>query len=142
MATKATIAKGASISVRIGNTGQFVKIGGLKGFDGLGSGSAAVLDSTDLDSERKEKVYGLGDEGTLSLTMNYIENDAGQLLLQKARDDQATASFEIVVNTKKFAHDGLVLTTPITVGTDTLMEMTASVEITGKVTKSAVGATA
>lgn len=137
MATKATIAKGASVSIRIGTTGTFTKINGLKGFDGLGSGSAAVLDGTDLDSERKEKVYGLGDEGTLSLTMNYIEDDAGQLLLQKARDDQATASFEVVVNKKKFAHDGLVLTTPITVGTDALLEMSATVEITGKVTKTA-----
>jgi hypothetical protein len=142
MATKAIVSSGATLKVKGGGLTTLTAIKGLKSFDGIGSGAAAVLDATDLDSSAKEKLAGLPDEGTMTLTFNFIADDAGQMALQKARDDQSIVSFEAAIKTQKYAFDGLVLTAAIGgIGVDSIVEMTVSVEITGKVTRTAVAAT-
>jgi hypothetical protein len=139
MATKAIVSTGATVKIKVAPATVFTKVNGLKSFDGIGAGAAAVLDATDLDSTAKEKLAGLPDEGSMSLTLNFIADDAGQMSLQTVRDSQAVASFEVTVKTQKYAFDGLVLTAaPTSIGVDSIVEMNVTVEITGKVTRTAV----
>ncbi len=61
-----------------------VQVNGVIGFNGP-SGSAGVIDVTDLGSTAKEKLMGLPDEGQLTFDINYLSTDAGQ---QSLRDDR------------------------------------------------------
>jgi hypothetical protein len=123
--------------LEINTTGDtWVQIKGLKSFSGIGGGSPAVIDSTDLDSEAKEKLMGLKDEGQASFTFNYIPSDAGQIALQAARDVGDVASLRVTLNTNnRYEFDGYVMTAEVAGGVDELLALTSNVEVTGAVTK-------
>lgn len=137
MATAATVSKGTQLKIKVGS--NYVKIGGLKDFSGIGSGAAAVLDASDLDSPAKEKVIGLPDEGSPKFTFNHLPLDAGQIALKAARSASTLNAFQLVLGgtTKTFGFDAFVLTNEITGGVDTITEMATGMEISGPVTESA-----
>jgi len=137
MATSAVISKKTKIEIKVGNA--FVKIGGFLNFSGLGGGSAAVIEATDLDSDAKEKLMGLPDEGSIKLDFNFFENDAGQTALVAARGTQALTSFKLTLNNKKvYAFDGYVMTAEPGAGVDKTITLSAGVEISGAAVLSTV----
>lgn len=137
MATAAIASAGATVTIKVG-AGTATLIKGLNDFSGIGGGSAAVIDVTDLDSVAKEKLMGVKDEGSVTLNFNYIAADAGQVLAFGARDSVALCTFVITVKTKKFTFDGYVTTAEVSGGVDQKVSLGMTVEITGAVVQAAV----
>lgn len=65
----------------------FDKVGEVTSI-GAPSGEAADIDTTHLESEAKEYLVGLPDEGNIEIAMNAIEGDAGHTELIDAKDEQ------------------------------------------------------
>lgn len=134
------VSQGTKLEVKSGS-GAWTKVNGLKDFSGIGSGSASVIDATDLDSAAKEKKMGVPDEGQIKANFNLLPTDAGQTMLDAARSASALLSFRWTAGgVITYTHDGFVVTTDKSAGVDKLLEMSASIEITGVVTKGTVGA--
>ena len=137
MATNVLPSQGTAISLKVGSA--FVKIAGVTNFDGLGSGSAAVIDTTDLDSTAKEKQMGVPDEGQIKIDVNYIAADAGQSALDAARVARALTDFKVVVGSGATAvtwtYQAFVLSFAKSAGVDKQWTGSASLEISGPVTK-------
>jgi hypothetical protein len=117
-----------------GSPTTFTVIGGVKSVSGLGSGQAAVIDTTTLTSTRKEKRKGLADEGQMTLAINWDEDDAGQALLTEARNSPDVYVLKITLSngtTKTF--DALVLSFGLDLAVDAIADSSASIEITGEI---------
>lgn len=136
MASNVLKSKGTTFSIKVANA--FVAIKGVTDFDGLGSGSAAIMDVSDLDSTRKEKEMGLPDEGSISLSVNYIPTDPGQLAIEAARNAGVPVEMKIVSGTKQWDFDALVPTFAKAAGVDKVWTGKITLEITGEVTPSTV----
>lgn len=67
---------------------SFAKVGEVTNI-GAPSGEAAEIEVTHLESEAKEYLLGLPDEGNIELAMNAIAGDAGHDELIAAKDDQS-----------------------------------------------------
>ena len=133
--------KSQGTKLEINTTGTtFVQVKGLKDFSGLGGGSAAVIDTTDLDSTAKEKQMGLQDEGQVSVNLIYIAADAGQKLLRAARGTGAKLKFRITLSdtTTKFEYEAFVLSFEKSAGVDDVIAASATLEVTGAVTETTV----
>ena len=65
----------------------FAKVGEVTNI-GAPSGESADIDTTHLESEAKEYLIGLPDEGNIEIAMNAIEGDAGHEALIDAKDSQ------------------------------------------------------
>jgi len=70
------------------------EIGEITDWDGP-SGTAAVIDTTNLQSTSKTKLQGIPDEGQVTLSINFDPDDAGQLAASAARKARASKSFKI-----------------------------------------------
>lgn len=137
MANGAIHSRKARLEIKDG--ADWVIINGLKNLSGLGGGSASVIDVTDLQSDAKEKLIGLPDEGQASLSLNYIPTDAGQILLEEARLNGELQDFRAVIaNTISYSFSGAVLTFEKSFGVDAVVDASATVEISGLVTKGTV----
>ena len=66
----------------------FAKVGEVTNI-GAPSGEAAEIDVTHLESEAKEYLLGLPDEGNIEIAMNAVDSDAGHDELIDAKDDQS-----------------------------------------------------
>jgi predicted secreted protein len=138
MATAAVASAGATVTIKVG-AGTAVLIKGLNDFSGLGGGSAAVIDVTDLDSPAKEKLMGVKDEGSVSLNFNYIAADAGQIAAFGARDSVTLCTFVITIpKVKKFTFDAFVTTAEVSGGVDQKVALAIGLEITGSIVQAAV----
>ncbi|WP_414446855.1 phage tail tube protein [Burkholderia sp. 22PA0099] len=142
MTSSAISAQGSKVSVNTGTTDVpvWTKVKNVKSFTGM-DGTPTVLDSTDLDSEAKEKVLGLTDSGTWSIVVNRDLSDPGQKALMAAKNSGAKLGMKVELpdNTGD-TFDVLVKTFPLVGGTDALLESTIAMEITGPVTPIAPGA--
>lgn len=133
--------KSQGTKLEINTTGTtYVQVKGLKDFSGLGGGSAAVIDTTDLDSTAKEKQMGLQDEGQVSVNLIYIASDAGQKALRAARGTGAKLKFRITLSdtTTKFEYEAFVLSFEKSAGVDDVISASATLEVTGAVTETTV----
>lgn len=133
MANNVLVSAGTVINIEI--DGDKTPIKGITDFSGLGSGSAAVIDTTDLDSTSKEKQMGTPDEGSFKIDMNYIPTDEGQAGLDAARTSRALTAFEVVKGPAKFAFSGFVISFEKSGGLDKQWTASASIEISGPITK-------
>lgn len=115
-------------------------VGEITDFSGPG-GSAAVIDTSSLDSTRREKLMGLPDEGQVTFSMNYVPGNAGQIAFRAARSSRAETNFIIVLSNattialptnETFA--GFALEFSKTGAVDDKMTASATIEITGAVT--------
>lgn len=59
------------------------------------TGSATVIDTTDLDSTAKEKRLGLKDEGQITLDIHWIPANAAHALLKAAYDSGDETPFRL-----------------------------------------------
>lgn len=118
----------------------YLPIGEITDFSGPG-GSAAVIDTTSLDSTRKEKLMGLADEGQISFSLNFVPGNPGQVAFRAARASRAETNFALVFSdatatapatTATFA--GFALEFSVAGAVDDKVSASAVIEITGAVT--------
>lgn len=140
MSDSAIDAQGIVIS-RGSGTGSpetFTAIPEVKSFSGPG-GSASVIDVTDLASAAKEKRMGLQDEGQLSLTLNYIPDNAVHMGLRTDRANQTLRNFRIVftdTGDTQWDFAGFVTGFTVSGGVDNVVEANVTIEISGAITES------
>lgn len=115
-------------------------IGEITDFSGPG-GSAAVIDTTSLDSTRKEKLMGLADEGQISFSLNFVPGNAGQVAFRAARASRAETNFALVFSdattttpATNATFAGFALEFSVAGAVDDKVSGSAVIEITGAVT--------
>ena len=104
------------------------------------TGSASVIDVTDLASTAKEKRMGLQDEGQCTFTLNFIPANAQHGQLISAKSDREARDFRVVMTDSPqtiYFFRGYVLSVPINAAVDGVMESAVVVEITGLVSTTA-----
>ncbi|AXX89342.1 hypothetical protein CKA55_07505 [Arcobacter suis] len=135
--------QGATISVSVDGT-TFIEVGEVKTFGGIGGGTPSVKDVTHLKSKGKEKKVGLKDEGQVTFSGNYIEDDPGQGMLENARGETISLTMKVELDNKKtpegkgttWVFEVFVLTFKSDgIGVDETLIFDSSCEITGSVTK-------
>ena len=92
--------QGATISVSTDGI-TFTEVSEVKSFGGIGGGTASIKDVTHLKSKAKEKKLGLKDEGQVTLSGNYIEDDAGQEMMKTARTNSSILTMKVELENKK-----------------------------------------
>jgi hypothetical protein len=113
----------------------FVQVGEVQTFDGP-SGQASVIDTTHLNSPAKEKLIGLPDEGQIQIGGNYVSSDNGQDEMFEARNLQQRRDMKLeLANGELWLFQGFVLAFNISGGVDDKVNFSATIEITGSVTR-------
>jgi len=111
-------------------------IGEVKGWSGP-SESTSEIDVTHLNSDAKEYLIGLVDNGELSLEVNFVVDDAVQIRMRKDMQDRVKRAWCIQL-TDKDKHQiwglGYVKSFPITGSANDAIRATIAIRITGKVT--------
>jgi hypothetical protein len=113
----------------------YIQVGEVQTFDGP-SGQANVIDTTHLGSAAKEKLIGLPDEGQITIGGNYVSSDNGQDEMFEARNTQQRRDFKLELsNGELWLFQGYVLAFNISGGVDDKVNFSATVEITGAVSR-------
>ena len=114
---------------------EWVEIGEVVSHDGPG-GSAAVYETTHLQSKAKEKKVGLPDEGQLTLAVNWcLATDPGQWAASEARKDRTEKNFKLTFSDLSTASfKGYVLGMSASGAVDDKVSGSITIEITGAVT--------
>ena len=102
------------------------------------TGSASVIDTTDLSSLAKEKRMGLADEGQCTFTLNFRPKNSAHAELVAAKADRQSRDFKVALTDSPtpttYYVTGFVLSVPISAGVDAVIESNVTIEITGAVT--------
>ena len=140
MSSNALEAQGMLIKIGNGASPQvFTTISEIKTFSGP-TGSAAVIDVTDLSSTAKEKRMGLADEGQLSFTINYIPDNTQHTLLRTRRASREETDFKMVFTddspSTTWSFSAFVTGFAVSGAVDNVVEANVTLEITGAITES------
>jgi predicted secreted protein len=140
MSSNALEAQGMLIKIGNGASPQvFNTISEIKTFSGP-TGSAAVIDVTDLSSTAKEKRMGLADEGQLSFTINYIPDNTQHTLLRTRRASRDETDFKMVFTddspSTTWSFSAFVTGFAVSGAVDNVVEANVTLEITGSITQS------
>ena len=140
MSSNALEAQGMLIQIGNGASPQvFTTISEIKTFSGP-TGSAAVIDVTDLSSTAKEKRMGLADEGQLSFTINYIPDNTQHTLLRTRRASRDETDFKMVFTddspSTTWSFSAFVTGFAVSGAVDNVVEANVTLEITGSITQS------
>lgn len=113
----------------------FAKVGEVTSV-GAPSGEAADIDVTHLESEAKEYLVGLPDEGSIEIAMNAIAGDAGHDNLIDAKDTQERRWLKITWSNGDVWHVmALVKKYTWSAGVDAKIEAAASFRTSGAWTR-------
>ncbi|TGN96123.1 phage tail tube protein [Burkholderia sp. USMB20] len=116
-----------------GGAPVWTQVKGMKSLSGF-DGSAADIDTTDMDSTAKEKMPGLMDNGTFTIEVNRNLTDPGQAALLAMQKSQEIRAFKLVYPDKTAdGFDAYVSTFPINGGVDAVMTAQIKLTITGDV---------
>ena len=140
MSSNALEAQGMLIKIGNGASPEvFSTISEIKTFSGP-TGSAAVIDVTDLSSTAKEKRMGLADEGQLSFTINYIPDNTQHTLLRTRRASRDETDFKMVFTddspSTTWSFSAFVTGFAVSGAVDNVVEANVTLEITGSITQS------
>ena len=140
MSSNALEAQGMLIKIGNGASPEvFSTISEIKTFSGP-TGSAAVIDVTDLSSTAKEKRMGLADEGQLSFTINYIPDNTQHTLLRTRRASREETNFKMVFTddspSTTWSFSAFVTGFAVSGAVDNVVEANVTLEITGSITQS------
>lgn len=139
MSANALESQGTTLSIGNGATPTevFTAIAEFKNF-AFGTGSASVIDVTDLSSAAKEKRMGLQDWGQCTFTLNYIPGNAQHAELLAAKGDRQPRNFRIAFTDTPatvYQFSAYVLSLPLSGSVDGVIESNVTLEITGDVTE-------
>jgi hypothetical protein len=113
----------------------FVAIPEIKSFSGP-SGSASVIDVTDLSSAAKEKRMGLADEGQIQFTINYIPENAVHAGLRSDRANRTLRDFQMQYTDDGdtiWEFSGFVTGFSVSGAVDGVVEAQVTIEISGAI---------
>lgn len=99
-------------------------------------GSAPTIDVTDLDSTGREYVLGLKDEGSFSLGIMYIPQNAVHAALRTAWGNRTKLRFRVTftdATTTVWEFSGYVTGFSGNAAVDTVIEATVGIKITGSI---------
>ena len=137
MASTAQSAQGTRISMDTGTAGTpvfttFIKnVTDISGFDG----TASEIDVTDLDSTAKEKVLGLQDWGSLTLTTNINLADPTHAALLAVKQSGAKKGFQVTLSDDStITFDAYVKSFPISAKVDGVYTGAIGLTISGDIT--------
>jgi hypothetical protein len=103
------------------------------------TGSATVIDVTDLSSVAREKRMGLADEGKCTYTLNLRPKNNAHAELITAKADRQSRDFKVVFtdapDPSTYYFTGFVLSVPVSASVDAVIESSVTIEITGAVTQ-------
>lgn len=109
-------------------------VGELTGFSGP-SMSAGVIDVTNLQSTAKEKMIGLYDGGQISLNVNWVATNDGQIKLRESLVKRTKGSLLIQLSTattaQKINLEGYVIGMNVNGAVDNVLKGDFSIAITG-----------
>src|SRR5690606_10289966 len=139
MSDNALESQGTVLAIDLGASPQvFTPIPDVKGLN-FRTGSAAVIDTTDLSSVAKHKRMGLPDEGQCTFTLHLQPKDDTHAELIAAKADRQRRNFQVTLTddspATKYAFAGFVLSVPIGSDVDGVIESSVTIEITGAVTE-------
>jgi hypothetical protein len=133
MASNAIRTQGTIIEYLETGPSTYAAIGEIISFDGPG-GKATIIDTTNLQSVAKEKLPGLPDEGSFSLTCNFAGKDTGQQAMQAARAAQTIQTLKVTfVDGSIATFTAYCLEYKISAKADSKVELAITLEITGAV---------
>lgn len=95
MTTQAVKFQGTKLHAMSGT--DATEVGEVTGLDGPG-GQAPVIDATHSLSVAREKLMGLPDEGQITVTLNSVWDDSGQVELKSRRSAQTLDDYRIQIN--------------------------------------------
>lgn len=101
-------------------------------------GSASEINVTDLASTAQEFKVGLKDEGSVSITMNYIPQNAVHTTLRTARNNRTLKNFRISFTDSPqttWTFNAYVITFPIANGLDGVTTSTVGLRVSGSITE-------
>lgn len=111
----------------------WTQIKGVQSFNGP-DGQANEIDCTDLDSTAREILMGLPDNGSISLSGNYLASDPGQVACRAARAARALRQFKWQLSDGKVCYfAGYVMTASMEGGVDAKASTTLSIRVSGPV---------
>jgi hypothetical protein len=109
-------------------------VGELTGFSGPNM-SAGVIDVTNLQSTAKEKMIGLYDGGQISLNVNWVATNDGQIKLRESLVKRTKGSLLIQLSTattaQKISLEGYVIGMNVNGAVDNVLKGDFSIAITG-----------
>lgn len=137
MSTNALESQGMVLAIDMLGTGvTYTAIPEVKNLN-FRTGSASVIDTTDLSSTAKEKRMGLQDEGqcTFSLMLRPKETTHAELI--EAKGDRQKRKFRITLTEAStptvYNFEAFVLSVPLSASVDAVIESSVTLEITGAV---------
>lgn len=112
----------------------FTEIKSVTNFS-LFDGKANIIDITNLQSTAKEKLMGLQDFGGVSLTINHLPTDTGQVACRTAKGNRTLQTFKVTFSDLSTAtFTGYVLANPINGGVDSKTGASIDIEVSGSPT--------
>lgn len=127
--------QGTKFKYESATPGTYTAVPGVVSIDGP-SGSGQEIDVSDLDSEAREYIQGLPDEGNITLEMNYIPGTTEQERLRAARAAREKLNFRIAFNTTPESgqeFEGYVVEFSHSAGVDAALKASVTIRITGPV---------
>jgi hypothetical protein len=137
MSSDALESQGMTIAIDLGGSPSFVNIPDVKDIN-FRTGSAAVIDVTDLSSVAKEKRMGLPDEGQCTFTLQFRPQQVTHAELGAAKADRQARTFRVTLTDTPptvYEFSGFVLSLPISASVDAVIESGVTIEITGPVSE-------
>ncbi len=139
MSSNALESQGTTIAISDGTSPQtFVVIPDVKDLN-FRTGSAAVIDTTDLSATAKTKRMGLADEGQCTFNLMIRPQQTQHAGLIDAKADRVARVFQVTLTdaspTSTYQFSGYVLSVPISAGVDGVIESSVTIEIDGAVTE-------
>ncbi len=99
--------------------------------------TADVIDATHMASPgaRREKIYGLLDDGQVTASLHYLPGDSSQDLLAEARENRAPVNFQLAFGAtgQRASFTAIVSNLSPTAPLDQKMTMSVTLDITGEV---------
>ena len=139
MSSAALESQGITLAIDLGDVSPTVWTAVSEAKDiNFRTGSASVIDTTDLSSAAKEKRMGLADEGQCTFTLNFVPKNSAHAELVAAKADRQIRHFRVVLTDgpapTTYYFSGFVLSVPISASVDAVIESNVTIEITGAVT--------
>lgn len=107
------------------------------------TGAAAIIDVTHLQSTAKEKMIGLCDMGQITVNVNCVATQAGQVMCWTAMKNRAKRKLSIFLNDTGITQidcDAYCMSMPITASVDGKITRSITFELSGLATFSTVAA--
>lgn len=136
MSSSAIETQGMAIKVSSGSPSVFTTISDVTDFSGP-SGTANIIDVSDLQSTSREKKQGLTDNGQFSFNIHYIPNDTQHELLRSSQASRTRLEFQMVFTdspTSTWTFYGYVTGFNVSGAVDDVVKSAVTVEIDGDIT--------